>query len=259
MRELQFFTSGPAALFSVDVLRQCEDGVAGSMTFGPGSVGPGGGPALGALGVLVDEALGYALMGSLAPGAWSISTEIWMDLLGPLPPAGESLTIRTRAVVEGSFVTGEVHDASGRLVVRCSQRGREVPPAVDPGGATSAARSALAGLPVTEDLEVLLGLRTEGDVQLLQAHGGLANPHQMLHGGVSLAASEAVAARSRIDSGCSLPTSSVHIVHTRGVPVDAPLVLHTETRHAGRTLWVSEVVGTVGGKVCTVATVSAQA
>jgi hypothetical protein len=31
------------------------------------------------------------------------------------------------------------------------------------------------------------------------------------------------------------------------------------TRHAGRTLWVSDVVGTVAGRPCTLARVSAQA
>lgn len=258
MHHLQFFTSGPAALFGVDDLRQNDDGVEGRMTLGSGMAGPDGTTAVGALGVLVDEAMGYAIMGSLGSGDWSISTEIWMDVLGPLPPAGQTVDVRAITVVPGSFAAGTARDSAGRLFLECRQRGRKVPSAVDPEAAAASGRSALAGRPIASDLESLLGLRLEGDAHVLHTHAGLANPRWMLHGGVSLAASEAVAARSRWDSGCLLPTSSVHIVHTRGVPVDAPLVLHAETRHAGRTLWVTDVVGTVDGKVCTVATVSAQ-
>lgn len=256
MQELRFFDSGPALLYGVEGLRQQEGQVVAEMRLGRGAAGPDGRTAVGAFGVLVDEVLGYTIMASLGPSAWAISTEIWMDVVGPLPTAGEQVSARARTSMAGSFATGEVSDTAGRTLLQCRQRGRRVPPPEDllvahPGDPG-------ASRPVSREAEELLGLRAEGDVHVLRSHRGLANPRQMLHGGVSLAASEAVATRSRLASGCSLPTSSVHIVHTRGVPLDALVAFHAETRHAGRTLWVTTVIGTVEGRTCTVATVTAQ-
>ncbi|WP_082606074.1 PaaI family thioesterase [Nocardioides sp. Root190] len=237
-------------------MRQEQDGIVGSMTLGAGSLGRDGRTAVGSLGVLVDESLGYAIMGSLPQGTWSISTEIWIDVIAPLPSRGAELIARAAALVSGSFSRGQVHDSSGRLLVECRQRGRLAPTPPELLESTPADRHDRA--PGADRLDAALGLRTEGDVHVLETRRDLANPRWMLHGGISLAASEVVAVQSREERGCSLPTSSVHIVHTRGVPLAAQVEFRSQTRHAGRTLWVTDVIGTVDGKVCTVATVTAQ-
>ena len=84
-------TTAPDVLFGVDSvgpLAATGDGMHGSMRLDDRHVGPDGRPAVGALGVLVDEVLGYSIIASLPPRSWTVSTEIWVDVLGPLPAAG---------------------------------------------------------------------------------------------------------------------------------------------------------------------------
>ena len=253
MQHLSFVSSPPDALFGIHALRQHPDGMSGRMSLGEWARGPDDQVAVGSLGVLVDNVLGYALMRSVPHGWWSISTEIWIDLVGDLPGPEGVLTARSRSIQQGSFAAGQVFDSAGRVVVECRQRGR----AIVAGDMERDQRRDVAERSGSPGLASLLGVRPEGDGHLLEASPSLLNPRRMLHGGVSLAASEVVATRSRLDSGCRLRTSSVHIVHTRGVPPGSTVVFHPETRHAGRTLWVTEVIGTVDGKVCTVATITA--
>lgn len=254
MQRVPFVRSRPGALFEIDELSQCRDGVSGRMTVGRWASGGDGRTAVGALGVFADEVLGYSLMASLEPGSWSISTEIWLDVVGELPGEGAALLGHGRPVQAGSYAVGELRDQSGNLVVECRQRGRRVPAPAD----LSVAEEDVPAQPGPDGLVALLGLRAEGTAHVLDMRPDLANPRGALHGGVSLAASEVVAARSRAEADCDLQTSSVHIVHTRGVPLGASLVLDAETRHAGRGLWVTEVIGTVAGRTATVATVTAQ-
>lgn len=255
MQQLQFLGSGPEDLFQVSDLRQCSDGVAGRMGLGDWARGADGRLAVGALGVLADEVLGYALMASLPDGAWSVSTEIWLDVVGDLPPSGAGIVGHAVPVQTGSFAKGDLRDGKGRLVVSCRQRGRYAPrPEAGPAATATAPGPAPA---VAPDIEAVLGLRAAGDTWLLEARPDLVNPRGSLHGGISLAASEALATRARVAGGSMLRTTSVHIVHSRGVPTGAQVVFDVEHRHAGRSLWVSHVVGRVDGKVATVATVTA--
>lgn len=253
-RAVRIVASAPDALFGVRDIAQDGDRVSARMSTGPHLAGPCGEPGAGALGVLADNVLGYALMASLPVGAWSISTEIWLDVIAPLPGDGGELTAAATPVSSGSFSTGRVLDEAGRLVAECRQRGRR---SIDGPKVDYAVPRALP--PSTPNgLGDLIGLGSEGDTHMLEMTSELANPRQMLHGGVSLAASELAAARSRAQSGSALPTTSVHIVHSRGVPLGAKVEFRTETVHAGRTLWLTDVLGTVEGKVCTATRVTAQ-
>ncbi|TWH00889.1 uncharacterized protein (TIGR00369 family) [Nocardioides sp. J9] len=253
MQELTFIPSEPERLFDVHGLQQVPGGVTCRSSLGAWATGPDGRTAPGALGVLADEVTGYALMASLPEGAWSISTEIWIDMVGELR-RGADLEACARPVQEGSFALGRIRDASGAVVAECRHRGRAVPrpDGLDPSSVPVVGASGAA------DLASLLGLHGGTGDAVLPAHPSLLNPRGMLHGGVSLAASDVVATRSRIEAGSSLATTSIHIVHTRGVAAGANLELRATTRHSGRTLWVTDVVGTVDGRTCTVATVTAQ-
>ena len=86
----------------------------------------------------------------------------------------------------------------------------------------------------------------------------LENPRRMLHGGISLCASEVAATRSRRVAGSDLGTSSLHIVHSRAIPAGSRVEFHTTTQHAGRSLWITDVIGVVDGRTCTIARVSAE-
>ena len=82
------YATGPETLFGVGQVEHDEGTVRGSMPTGSPLVGPDGRPSVGALGVLVDNVLGYSIIDSLELGIWSVSTEIWLHLLAPLPTDG---------------------------------------------------------------------------------------------------------------------------------------------------------------------------
>lgn len=254
VRAVDIVPSAPDALFGVCEVEQSAARVRGRMHTGPHLAGPSGHMAVGALGVLVDNVLGYALMASLPVSAWSISTEIWLDVVAPLPGDGVDLVAEATAVVPGAFSVGRVCDAEDRPLAECRQRGRQ---SID-GPRSGAPETIAAPSPNDGGLGELIGLHATDETHLLQMTRELANPRMMLHGGVSLAASELAASRSRAQHGCDLPTTSVHIVHTRGVPVGATVEFRTRTVHAGRTLWLTDVLGTVDDKVCTATRVTAQ-
>lgn len=254
MSDLPVLSTGPEALFGVGDVAVDGDSVVGSMPSGPPFLGPDARPALGALGVLVDNVLGYAIIDSLPPRSWSVSTEIWIDLVAPLPADGSRIHAAARAVQAGSFAIGRVVDADGRLLAECRERGRQIADVPNAAGAPTFELPDHAG-----DLAELIGLRPGGDGMVLEVTPALGNPRRMLHGGVSLCASELVATHSRRSGAPELLTTSVHIVHSRPVPVGVRMDFCATTRHAGRTLWVSDVVGSVSGRACTLARVSAQA
>src|SRR5690242_14160912 len=78
---------GPEGLFRVDDL-SVGDAPHGRMITGPWMTGPDGRPSPGGLGVLVDDVLGYAILAARPRNDWSVSTEIALDVLGPVPGDG---------------------------------------------------------------------------------------------------------------------------------------------------------------------------
>lgn len=253
MQELTIVSSEPDELFGVGDIRQAGPMI--SATMEPQTItGADGRPAVGALGVLADNTLGYAVMAALSQGAWSISTEIWIDVVEALDPGRPVVSAEAEVRHGGGLSQGTLLDAEGRVVAECRQRGRRVEPVV-PGSGTASNTHQAAGESV--DLGDLLGVRRVTGGHALEVGPALLNPRGMLHGGVSLAASEFAATASRVEAGSSLATTSVHILHTRGIPDGATVTFESITRHSGRTLWVTEVLGRVDGKVATVTTVSA--
>ena len=202
--------------------------------------------------------LGYSIIASLPKDSWSISTEIWVDVVAALPDDGSRILGESRCVAAGSFASGRLVDASGRLLAECRERGRRID---DPPDFAAARAPVVVPVPSAPEtgLAGLIGLRHDGDASWVEMTPVLENPRRMMHGGISLAACEQAAAWSRLGAGCELPTSSVHIVHTRAVPPDALLELRAATVHSGRSLWVTDVAGTVAGKLCATARVTAQA
>lgn len=255
-QQVGFVRSSPDPLFRIGPIAQDGGRVTATMTTGTWSLGPDGRAAAGSLGVLVDNVLGYAIMASLPAQSWSISTEIWLDLLAPLPDDGALLTADAHPRQAGSFSTGRVLDEAGRLVALCRQRGRLVEKGPDPDRSIPSA-GPLAGQD-GQAMGDLLGLRSDDTGWALEVTPVLANPRDMLHGGVSLAASEVVGTASRVEQGSTLATSSLHIVHARSVPIGATMEFRATTRHAGRSLWLTDVEGFVGDKLCTTTRVTAE-
>ena len=182
----------------------------GSMPVGPWLEVEGRTPA-GAVAVLVDDLLGYAIVADLPRGHWSVSAEITLDVLRPLPTSGRVFANArlVHADALGGYATGTVTDEDGLLLATTSQRGRYL---VAPDGLVE--EGAWGGPPAPGDLERLLAARADEPVATTDVH---ANESGNLHGGVSMFLADLVASALRPD----LVTASVHIAYTRGIPIGA--------------------------------------
>ena len=94
---------GPEALFRVYYL--AHDGVVtrAMMGTGPWMSGPSGLPCAGSLGVLVDNALGYAMIAELPNSYWSVSAEISIELCAAIPIAGSLLRAEASLLQTDTF------------------------------------------------------------------------------------------------------------------------------------------------------------
>jgi acyl-coenzyme A thioesterase PaaI-like protein len=246
--ELPVLTHGPEGLFGVQHLAVSGTSATGSMRADAWITG------LGSLGVLVDDVLGYAILGARLSNSWSVSTEIAIDLMAPVPTRGV-LRVEaslTHADARGGFAVGTVTSGDDTVLAVCRQRGRFVPA---PAHLLSSDEDGTAGVPVT----AARGLEGQFNPKAGAATGLavtplLGNPLGNLHGGVTLAASELIAAEAL---GRRLRSASIHVTYVRPVPVGTTLQLEAEVVFAGRTLGSARVIGrNADRKPCTVATVT---
>jgi uncharacterized protein (TIGR00369 family) len=264
-RRLPVLEGGPESLFRV--ARPVVEGnvVRCSMPEGSWLNGADGRPQAGALGVLIDNALGCAIMLDRPAGWWSVSAEISLDLCGPPLDGARMLSVETRkdhSDKTGGIASGSVTDGSGRLVALCRQHGRWVPtaPSSPPAGTLTATPSWPPGGPA--DLAELLGapaVAADGNVHLkLAVTGSLVNPLGNLHGGVTLYVCDLVAQAAARTAGGPWRTSSVHVAYPRPVPVGAMVRFEGRVLHRGRAFAVIQVTAANGsGKPCVIATVTA--
>jgi uncharacterized protein (TIGR00369 family) len=265
------FVPGAAeALFCVAAVSGDPDRTTGTMQTGAASTGPDGGPCSGALGVLVDDVLGYAVVAARPAGHWAVSVEMFLDFCGPLPGPGEGLRAESRAVTvdaSGGLAEGRVLDAAGAVVASCSQRMLFVPGEPDglafpPGREPSA--HAPGVVPPGTGIVDLLGahLRREDDGAALDVAltDRLANPVGNLHGGVLACLSELAGRHALGGSASPLATSSLHITFVRPVSLHQALTLAATVQYRGRGLGVASVTSrNAAGKVCSIATVTGRA
>lgn len=81
--------------------------------------------APGGLGVIVDDVLGYAILRHRPEGMWSVSTEVTLDVLGPLPVDDQPLRATARVIHadgRGGFAQGEIRNAADEVVAVGTQR-----------------------------------------------------------------------------------------------------------------------------------------
>jgi len=256
---LPIVDAGPEALFRIGQVHAVGEVVRGSMPIGSSTRGADGRTSAGALGVLVDNVLGYAIIAARPPDHWSVSTEISLDVFPELRTAtgrlhAEATTIHTDAL--GGFATGRVVDDVGMLVAVCGQRGRFVPTGAGALGPPSFDREPGA----VADVGALLGIGGMGDEGAdLIVSPELQNPMRNLHGGIVLAVADLVAAAClRATDGPELVTASLHATYTRPLPGGSVVSFRPHVRHRGRGLAVVEVTGTVEGRVGAVVRVVAQ-
>lgn len=263
---LPIVSLGPEAFFRVYDF--AHDGVmtTGSMETGPWLAGPTGLASAGSLGVLADNALGYAVIAERPQGHWSVSAEISIEFCAAIPIDGSSLRAEASLLqvdASGGLASARILDEDGRVIALCSQRGRFIGHDQDamPAPAWNADNDPVLTSPIT-GLASLIGARP-----LLTANGAelhltvtprLGNPLANLHGGISLCASELVGLAALQNSGPPLETASVHVVYARPIPLGSDVTFHASVTHRGRSLAVAQVISTNdAGKPCTIATVTA--
>jgi uncharacterized protein (TIGR00369 family) len=252
---------GPERLFRFSRIPAEGSEILGSMTTGPWLAGTDAVPRAGALGVLVDNVLGNAIIASHPEGRHAVSTEISIDVVGAIPVDGTTVRAQARTVevdATGGLALGEVADVSGEVIAHCRQRGRFVDPrpVVSPNGGGRGVEE----IAQASDLMTLIGtvasMTEDGDSLELMSAPPLANPSGNLHGGISLCVSEWLGARALGRFAGPLTTASVHIAYVRSVPIGHRVRYTTDVVHTGRTLGVAHVVGSnEAGKACTVAAV----
>jgi uncharacterized protein (TIGR00369 family) len=259
-----FLPTAAEALFSVTSVSGSAESTTGTMRTGPWSTGADGRPSSGALGVLLDDVVGYAVVAARPPGHWAVSVEMYVDFCGELPGPGNELRAESRVIradAVGGLAEGRVLDAGGSVVATCSERMLFVPG--DPSDMT-APRAPVPDSTPAPDLPGLLGaaLHRDGDAASLElaATGQLANPVGNLHGGVLLCLTEMVGQHALHDPAAPLVSSSALITFVRPVALHQRVRLDATVQHRGRKLGVASVVSrNAAGKVCTVATVTGRA
>ena len=235
-----------------------------SMPVGPWLNGPSGRPLGGALGVLIDNVGGYALQRGHPPGGWSVSAEITLDLLRPLPADGSVLAAEgsvRHADPVGGFSSVSVTDGSGRLLALGTQHGRWVPSAPAAGNGTGHGTLPASGVPPAADLAGFLGGQPQtaagGALLELTVTPELTNPLGSMHGGVTLCACDLVAQAAIEAAGGPPRTASIHVAYLRPIPLAARLRFTAQVTHLGRAFGVVRVSAiNADGKACAIATVT---
>jgi uncharacterized protein (TIGR00369 family) len=258
--------SGPELIFRVARPVAQGEAASSSMPVGPWLNGPSGRPLAGALGVLVDNVLGHAIMLRRPRGVWSVSAEISVDLCGPVCDGTPVLMAEGHSDhcdAAGGIASGSVTDGSGRLIALCRQQGRWVPlrRGAAPAGATAASTGAVGSVAVPEDLTGVLGAPSaaaDGSAHLdLAVTRDLANPLGNLHGGITLCACDLVAQASLAAVAGPLSTTSIHVAYTRPVPAGTAVRFAGRVLHRGLTFAVTQVTASnESGKPSVIATVT---
>jgi uncharacterized protein (TIGR00369 family) len=253
------------AAFGVDEVSGDHARTVGSMRTGPWSTDLDGSPCAGALGVLIDDVLGYAVVAARPPGHWAVSTEIHADFGQDLPRPDAQLRAESSAIAlgpRGGLASGTVRTAAGELIATATERLQYVPG--EPGGLSETGEVEPAPVDADADqrsLPELLGAvrgGTAGTALLrFTPTTALANPVANLHGGVLFAAAELVGRWALAPGAPPLVTSSVHLAFLRPLRLHAEVRLEASAVHRGRALGVAHVVATdPDGRVCALATVT---
>ncbi len=246
-------------------LRNCHRTAGGNRcTFRvpPWALDRSGRPRVGALMVLADHILGELPYLNRAPGTWTLTGELTLDIINAVPPDGE-LVAEAHIVLRGAetFVECHITDRTGAIVAAGTTRSVTVAAAAaDPVAGTIA-----RGYPPTEtgDIDRVLGLgyRQSGDVLhvTMADPGGWVNGFGIMHGGVSACVTEVAAAEYISARNPDLHTAHVHTTYLRPVVVGSPYIATARSYHVGRSSAVVEVLGFGGrGELCTVSTVTAR-
>lgn len=249
----------PERAFGVK-LEERGDSVIGHIRPGGLPLGADGAPAAGALGVLVDDTLGFALVRAARRPAWSVSVEIAVDFVAPLTEVGglQATGLATDIDHTAGFAQGEVRDERGRILVSARQHGRYIP-LPTPGLTPPRTEHRMIGTDVLDLLGATVSTQATVTTLTIVDPEPWLNNLGTLHGGVGLCAAEAAATCATLDSAEALRTTSLSAAFGRPMRGNGPFTFAARTLQAGRTLRVVEVIGSADGRACTFARIIRQA
>jgi uncharacterized protein (TIGR00369 family) len=255
-------SGAPERQFGLQALHYADGATRLSMRIGDWTRGPDGKPSGAAIGVLVDDMLGFSSVPARPARTWPVSTEISIDFVND-PPTGDGLVwAQGRLVaVRGmtALMSGTVSDEAGNLLAVASMRNRFIPSEPD-----LAAYGDGAGQPAAPDHDSLFDLldaapSTGGDgtaTLTVPPNPEFGNPLGVLHGGVALCASHLVGGLALAPEG-QLCVASIRIAYLRPISVSALMEFVATAVHRGSRFGVAEVViHDMAGKPCVVATVA---
>lgn len=230
-------------------------------------VDPSGRFATGGLAVLVDSGVGAENHRRRPAGAWTVTTELRIDLLAPPRGGSTGLGVRTDHLGDDGYCLtsrGEVLDDDGRVVAGGLVKSMAVKGVVDPEGYDDEPPwpSALVPGTLAEVLCLSLGRAQSGpgDTRVVEAvvepEPSLANPLGNLHGGVFAAAAE-VAGAAVFPHEREVSSSSLDVRYVRQIPLTGPVTVRAEAVHDGRSWGIAHVdTRDDRGRVCAMATVT---
>lgn len=221
---------------------------------------PDGRAYAGAIGVLVDDAVGHRIFMNRPADRASVTSELSLDVLVAPPWHTSELRAESRLLhsdADGGYAECRVLDDADRLVAVANTWCRYIPLPPDVVIPESDEDWPLAAPADKHSLFEVLGARFDGDRLVLAPSTELTNPLGMAHGGVLIAGTELAAQRAIAAVLTDPVTTSVRMNYLRPAAMGAELTFTTELVHRGRSVSVARV-STVGasGKPCTLGTVT---
>lgn len=233
---------GPERSFRLEPVTGNGSSAVGSMETGDWSRDASGRAQAGALGVLIDDVLGFSAAALTPDGFSTVTTHIHADFLCDVPADESTVTADVTSVdvdATGGLASGTVRSAAGRTIARATLRSRFVPGAPDVEFSNPSSSSD----PVSADVLATLGGVIEyfdGGLDLrFPVRPDAVNVKSNLHGGLTFCAAELSGAAAL--RGHSAHTTAVDIVYLRAAPLGSELVFRATVVHPGRQLGLARV------------------
>ncbi|SNQ46098.1 conserved hypothetical protein [Frankia canadensis] len=239
----------PESRFRLDAYTQGARGVRVTARLGPWLWGPHGEPSAGALGVLVDNAVGAEIFREHPREVFAVTSELSYDLVAPPPWSGPEL--QAEATLFGRDGAGgtagcEVRDGSGRLVAVATGRCRWIPlPPVlrrHGGAPVPPVRLPAAHGSLLATLGIPAGPTRHGELGrlVLPPSPMFGNSGGAVHGGILFCLTDTVT-DALAEPGQPERTTSLRMNYLRPADLSQPVTATAEAIHRGRSLVVYRV------------------
>jgi uncharacterized protein (TIGR00369 family) len=268
---ITYLELGAERLFGIGTVIGDDTAARATMRTGSRSTGPDGQGSAGSLGVLVDDGLAYSIAARTPSQMTTVTTQLHLDVLAPIPNSESDLVLVTDEVIlgdKGGYSKGRVTDEAGTVIALASLRIRFVPRfgngqrgLVLSSEELRELEDGAIGKNVVDMLDATV-THVDGGADLqLSVTDGISNYGRNLHGGVSLCAAE-IAGWTAINDAQPenpLPTSSVDIAYLRPCSMGSDVTFRATVIHRGRSLGIARVAGFVDeARPVIVATVTCQ-